>query len=89
VARLRDYQKKYGRTPDTEQEEPNSEAQKLAQEESRKIVEEAYLRTLSRYPTGEELALAQTYVNDADDPSDGLRGLLWTLLNTKEFIVNH
>ena len=88
-ARLREYQKKYGRAPADNQGDPQPEERKLAREESRKIVEEAYLRTLSRYPTGDELALAQTYVNDTDDPTDGLRGLLWTLLNTKEFIVNH
>ena len=88
-ARMREYQKKYGRAPAGKQDETQPEERKLAQEESRKIVEEAYLRTLSRFPTGEELALAQTYVNDTDDPTDGLRGLLWTLLNTKEFIVNH
>jgi len=53
------------------------------------IVEEAYLRTLSRFPTDSERELAATYLADADSSGKGIRGLMWTLINTKEFIVNH
>ena len=53
------------------------------------IVQEVYLRTLSRYPTGHELERCQTYIRDAEDTLNGIRGVLWALLNTKEFIVNH
>ncbi len=52
-------------------------------------VEEAYLRTLSRFPTPEESRIAQDAIRTADDPVSGLRDVLWALLNTKEFIVNH
>jgi len=62
---------------------------KLAQADIGKIVEEAYLRTVSRYPTQEEIAVAGKFIQSSSDTVTGIRDLLWTLLNTKEFIVNH
>lgn len=53
------------------------------------LVEDAYLRTLSRYPTPAERTAATEFVSTAETLADGAKGLLWTLLNTKEFIVNH
>lgn len=65
--------------------EPGDEAnEKIA-----KLITEAYLRTLSRYPNEREMDRSQQYVREASDPVDGLRDVLWALLNTKEFIVNH
>jgi hypothetical protein len=40
------------------------------------LIETAYLRTLSRFPA-------------ASDVKDGLTDVMWALVNTKEFIVNH
>ena len=53
------------------------------------LVEQAYLRTLSRKPTQEELNRSLDYFQESKDPVEGARDLLWVLLNTKEFIVNH
>ena len=53
------------------------------------LIRQAYLRTLSRYPTGEEIDRCEQFLASAANPADGARGLLWTLINTKEFIVNH
>lgn len=53
------------------------------------LIREAYLRTVSRTPTADEMAKAQEYLADASSLSTGLRDLMWALLNTKEFIVNH
>ncbi len=53
------------------------------------IINDAYLRTLSRFPTADEMQTAQTYVAESKDTVDGVRGVLWALLNTREFIVNH
>ncbi|MEX0819543.1 MAG: DUF1549 and DUF1553 domain-containing protein [Pirellulaceae bacterium] len=50
---------------------------------------DAYLRTLSRYPNESEMARSTAYVHEASDPVEGLGDILWALLNTKEFIVNH
>jgi hypothetical protein len=53
------------------------------------LVEQAYLRTLSRYPEPAELERSQKFIAESSDSVTGLRGLLWALVNTKEFIVNH
>ncbi len=53
------------------------------------IVRQAYLRTLSRYPTDAELGRSVSYFQETDDLQVATRDLLWALLNTKEFIVNH
>lgn len=53
------------------------------------IVKQAYLRTLSRYPSDDEVARAARYYDETHDAARGTRDLLWALLNTKEFVVNH
>jgi hypothetical protein len=53
------------------------------------LIRMAYLRTVSRVPGDQELSRARRHVDSADDPMDGLRDLLWVLLNTQEFITNH
>ena len=53
------------------------------------LINEAFLRTLSRFPTEAEMKMATTDLAAAGDPIDALRDLLWALLNTKEFVVNH
>ena len=53
------------------------------------LVRQAYLRTLSRLPTPDEMDRCAQYLAQAESPLAGAKGLLWTLLNTKEFIVNH
>ncbi len=57
--------------------------------EVEKVVIDAYLRTVSRYPTPQELGRSIEFINSDEDPISGTRGLLWALINTKEFIVNH
>ncbi len=64
-------------------------AQKADPEKLREAVRETYLRTLSREPQNDELDKALAYVESSDDQLNGVRDLLWALLNTKEFIVNH
>ncbi|TWU00888.1 DUF1549 and DUF1553 domain-containing protein [Stieleria varia] len=53
------------------------------------VIKEAYLRTLSRYPDDEEISIATSYVNESEKPASGIEGLLWALVNTKEFIISH
>jgi hypothetical protein len=54
-----------------------------------KTITEVFLRTVSRPPTNEELAQARTDVTSAKEPLDGVRDLLWAMINTREFKVNH
>jgi hypothetical protein len=52
-------------------------------------VDELYLATLVRYPRADELATALSYVDEAKDKAQALQDLLWTLLNSREFMFNH
>jgi hypothetical protein len=53
------------------------------------IAENAYLRTLSRKPNTSELSTAITYLKSEQEPTTAVEGLMWGLINTKEFILNH
>jgi hypothetical protein len=53
------------------------------------LVGELYLRTVSRMPTRDERDAAVEYLSSAQSVSSGMRQLLWVMLNTKEFILNH
>jgi hypothetical protein len=53
------------------------------------LVEQAYLRTLSRRPDASELSRSIEYVEGSSNAITGLRDLMWALVNTKEFILNH
>ncbi|WP_233148584.1 hypothetical protein [Rhodopirellula sp. MGV] len=53
------------------------------------MIRQAYLRTLSRYPNADETEIATQYINESDSPTKGLEGLMWALVNTKEFIISH
>lgn len=55
----------------------------------REWIEEAYLRTLSRLPSESERVRCEQFFEESPQPSQGLEGLLWVLINTKEFLVNH
>jgi hypothetical protein len=53
------------------------------------LIAQAYLRTLSRPPNKTELSDCRVHIMESEDIIDGLRDLLWALLNTHEFITNH
>jgi hypothetical protein len=53
------------------------------------LIREVFLRTVSRPPREDEWKEARNVVASANGTVDGIRTLLWTMLNTKEFIVNH
>jgi hypothetical protein len=54
-----------------------------------KRIDELYLWTLSRPPTDEERQTCLQYVKDSPTPQRGYQDLMWGLLNTKEFLLNH
>ena len=60
-----------------------------AKAEPKKAIEEIYLVTLGRMPKAEEVSKASGWVASAGTPRDGLQDLLWTLLNSREFLFNH
>jgi hypothetical protein len=77
------------RNRDSQPQQEKPAAPPDAQADVPRLVEEAYLRTVNRLPSDNERQIAAAYITDAEEPIEGLRGLMWTLINTKEFIVNH
>jgi TolA-binding protein len=53
------------------------------------LIEEAYLRTLSRMPSASEIERSYASISQSESPTRGLSDLLWALINSKEFILNH
>lgn len=52
-------------------------------------VEGLFLATVSRLPDARERAACAQYLKEAGSPAKGLQGILWGLLNTREFLVQH
>jgi len=53
------------------------------------LTTEAYLRTLGRRPSVAETARCKTHFTASQNLIEGLRDLMWALLNTQEFLTNH
>ena len=53
------------------------------------MIEELYLATFSRYPTPQEIFNAAGYIDRDSEPRKAVEDLLWTLLNSREFLFNH
>jgi hypothetical protein len=52
------------------------------------VVEKLFLATLARRPNDGELARMVEYVKPTMPPP-GIRDVLWVLLNSSEFVLNH
>ncbi len=61
----------------------------LALSKKKALIQTVYLRTLSRYPKDQESERALAYLNSSDNVFNGLRDVVWAVVNTEEFIVNH
>jgi hypothetical protein len=53
------------------------------------LIKQAWLRTVNRPPTEDEVARATQHVDTVDSLAEGMNDLLWAMLNTKEFLLNH
>ena len=53
------------------------------------LVEDAYLRTLSRFPDKDERQISVAFIEESKTPAKGIQSLMWALVNTKEFIITH
>jgi hypothetical protein len=60
-----------------------------SQQSPAEMVEELFLRTFSRLPRPAELEGALTRLEQSPARRAGIEDLLWTLLNSKEFLFNH
>jgi hypothetical protein len=52
-------------------------------------IDELFLATVSRPPADAERATCLKYLRAAESPEKGLQGILWGLLNTREFLLQH
>jgi hypothetical protein len=52
-------------------------------------ITQVFLRTVSRPPTATEIEKARADLSAANSTAEGVRELLWAMLNTREFMVNH
>ena len=70
----------------------NSLARRLAADKrpDAEKVKELYLRAYARYPSQEELEVALQYIEKHKNQKHvAYEDILWTLINTKEFLFNH
>ena len=65
-----------------------AEILKARNDDSQRI-DELYLWTLSRLPTDAERQICLERVRNSVSAQRGYEGLLWGLVNTREFILNH
>ncbi len=54
-----------------------------------KRIEEIFLVTLCRPPSAAEKQACMKYVRESASGAEGLRGVMWSLLNTREFLLQH
>lgn len=53
------------------------------------VIEEMYIRCLSRKPTAQEQEFFKPLFNPANDQKKVLEDVFWSLLNSREFLFNH
>jgi hypothetical protein len=58
-------------------------------QEPRQVIEQLVVTVLSRRPTTQELERFTQYVAMQDSPRAGFADVLWALLNSSEFALNH
>jgi hypothetical protein len=71
--------------------DPNGRVARLVKEvegDDRRV-EELYLATLGRLPDDGERRACLSYLKESESPAKGLQGILWGLLNTREFVLQH
>jgi hypothetical protein len=71
--------------------EPGGRVAKLLKEslDDAGRVEVLFLATVSRPPTAAERDACLKFVKEADSPEKGFQGVLWGLINTREFLLQH
>ncbi len=53
------------------------------------LIRTAWLRTVGREPNQQEIERAEQHLAQCTTTAEGISDLLWALLNTKEFMLNH
>jgi hypothetical protein len=63
--------------------------EEFAQSSNREIIEQLYLRTMTRRPSAAEVATWTSVLETAPVRREALQDLMWALLNSREFVLNH
>lgn len=53
------------------------------------LIEQVWLRTVSRLPTDTDHERAVKHLAETPSVAEGIRDLLWAMMNSKEFLLNH
>lgn len=53
------------------------------------LIRQVWLRTVGRYPTDAEHRRADAHLDSVNSLPEGIGDLLWAMMNTKEFLLNH
>ena len=71
--------------------DPNGRAAKLAKSKmaDADLVDELFLSALARLPKASEKEAAVKHLSAAKTRAEAVTDLLWALVNTREFILNH
>lgn len=59
------------------------------QKSTPRMIEDLYLASFARYPTPKEIFAAEAHIVGSPDPRRGVEDVLWSLLNSREFLFNH
>ena len=57
--------------------------------ETNLLIEQVWLRTVGRMPTDTDRARAQKHLAESPTLTEGIGDLLWAMMNSKEFLLNH
>jgi hypothetical protein len=70
---------------------PNGRVQSLMKKKlaDESMIEEMFLATLSRFPTEKEKMEALKFLTENTNKGEALADVMWALINTREFILNH
>jgi len=71
--------------------DPSGRIAKLVQDvpDNPKRIEELFLAVVSRRPSEAERSACLKFMSESDSPEKGLQSVLWSLLNTREFLLQH
>jgi hypothetical protein len=65
------------------------ERQQKAGKQTHEIIDELYVRTLSRHPKPDEMNILLAQLEQQKEKQKGLHDVFWSLLNSREFLFNH
>jgi len=66
-----------------------AELEEAGEVDQRELIDQIWLRTVNRLPTEVDRTRAEAHLASVTNLTEGVTDLLWALVNTKEFLLNH